>query len=84
MTKSLSCQDCSKSFKQKIKLISHQVDDHHYEDLENLLVCEFLESKVCCLKDFSKSGFDAFIRHKALFHGALDLVMFKEVEISSR
>jgi len=81
---SLSCQGCSKSFKQKMKLISHQVDDHYYEDLENLLVGEFLEFKVCCLKDFSKSGFDAFIRHKALFHGALDLVMFKEVEISSR
>ena len=71
----LACQDCSKKFKHKRKLTKHLVDDHYYEELENLLISEFLECKNCCAVDFSKAGFDAFIRHKAQCHGAVDLLM---------
>ena len=73
----LACQDCSKKFKHKRKLTKHLVDDHYYEELENLLISEFLECKNCCAVDFSKAGFDAFIRHKAQCHGAVDLLMKK-------
>jgi len=71
------CPVCSESFKLRGKLIKHQVDEHYYEDLENLLVEEFIESKVCCKVNFTNTGFGMFIRHKVAKHGALELVSFK-------
>jgi len=75
------CPVCSESFKLKGKLIKHQVDEHYYEDLENLLVEEFIESKVCCKVNFTNTGFGMFIRHKVAKHGALELVSFKSKHV---
>jgi len=78
------CPVCSASFKVEGKLIKHQVDVHYllyYEDLENLLVEEFIESKVCCKLDFTNTGFGMFIRHKAVQHGALQLVSLKTKQV---
>jgi len=74
-SKTFQCSDCNESFKHRSKLSKHQVDSHYYEDLENLLVAEFLESNVCCKLDFSKTGFGMFIRHKAEKHGAIQLLL---------
>ena len=79
-SKPFRCSDCDESFKCRSKLISHQVGNHYYEELENLLVADFLESKVCCKLDFSKTGFGMFIRHKAVKHGAIKLLLSKEVD----
>ena len=76
-SKTFRCSDCNESFKHRSKLSKHQVDSHYYEDLENLLVAEFLESNVCCKFDFSKTGFGMFIRHKAEKHGAIQLLLSK-------
>jgi len=75
------CPVCSESFKVEGKLIKHQVDEHYYEDLENLLVEEYIESKVCCKVNFANTGFGMFIRHKAAKHGALQLVSFKTKQV---
>jgi len=75
---SFRCQDCSKSFKLKGKLIKHQVDEHYYEDLENLLIGEFLEAKVCSSCNVNFSSFDTFIRHKADIHGTVNMVLTKK------
>jgi len=75
------CPVCSISAKFKIrnKLIKHLVDDHYYEELENLLVGGFFESSVCCKIDFAKSGFGMYIRHKAEKHNAVQNVATEEV-----
>ena len=77
------CTDCFHWFKSRRKLLDHQVDDHYYEDLENSLVGEFIQSTVCCNVDFSKSGFGMYIRHKAEKHGAVQKVAtIKDLDIS--
>ena len=75
------CPVCTNSAKFKIrnKFIKHLVDDHYYEELENLLVGEFFESSVCCKIDFAKSGFGMFIRHNAEKHKAVQKVATEEV-----
>ena len=75
----LSCPECGKSAKYKVKMIKHLVDEHYYEELENVLVGEFLESSVCCRMDFSNTGLGMFIRHKADKHRAVQKVAHKDV-----
>jgi len=67
------CPDCDETFRYMVSLRKHQVDEHIYEELEDMFVGEFLECSVCCKIDFSNTGLGMFIRHKAESHGAVEM-----------
>ena len=46
-----------------MSLIKHQVEEHFYEELENMFVEEFLRCSVCCKMDFKNTGLGMFMRH---------------------
>jgi len=73
----LQCQDCDESYRFKVSLIKHQVEEHFYEELENMFVEEFLRCSVCCKMDFKNTGLGMFIRHKAESHLAIELLRAK-------
>jgi len=68
------CPDCDETFRYMVSLRKHQVDEHFYEELEDMFVEEFLECSVCCKIDFSNTGLGMFIRHKAESHRAVEKV----------
>jgi len=68
------CQDCDESYRFKVSLIKHQVEEHFYEELENMFVEEFFRCSVCCKLDFSNTGLGMFIRHKAESHQAIEML----------
>merc|ERR1712179_462927 len=67
------CADCDDTFRYMVSLRKHQVDEHIYEELEDMFVGEFVECSVCCKIDFSNTGLGMFIRHKAESHGAVEM-----------
>jgi len=67
------CPDCDETFRYMVSLRKHQVDEHIYEELEDMFVGEFVECSVCCKIDFSNTGLGMFIRHKAESHGAVEM-----------
>jgi len=77
------CQDCDESYRFKVSLIKHQVEEHFYEELENMFVEEFLRCSVCCKMDFKNTGLGMFIRHKAESHQAIEMLKAKISMIDS-